>query len=485
MAQLSLRAKIIFKLIKTLPWFFPKPHRSVAEFYLEISEEPVKDYDLKFKASSLLAGDFTWKGISFLFSLDHQSLESVIKWMEKRRPAMGGIAKAGTIEKSSAMLGFQCRHLGLVPFHKVYEFHGAPLFLKSECPKFCDVNIMYLPSGAAYLSLYFVMNEEVTSKVKGIDLSRMRTRQYFLSLNPFNKNFGIRTSESRLSKAEKIISENSKKVLSEISDVIRILSGLWSVKINPSSGTVISDFVAHSAESLNYFINKAPVYYPDDHYVVVDPRRQYFITGHTADCTGALLEHDAAELLGVDALFIKREERNPPHKYGVSYLGGLDHGIEGVSGMQHVIHVEKMLRASAGEVSSVFMSKDLKSHESLSVLVKQSLALNKIDEQIDALKNSQNWFDKNFKALFLGRVSQLESTFSGLRGRIQRRRDQAQDEVQLEHLGWTKSNAWLIGALAATQILIALVAVDWSEGGRDKNNVYINWQNFKSHFNGD
>jgi hypothetical protein len=156
--------------------------------------------------------------------------------------------------------------------------------------------------------------------------------------------------------------------------------------------------------------------------------------------------------------------------------------MEGFSGLQYVIDLEKKLHASAAAISDVFMNSTMSSRKSLSKLVRESLYLNQIDERIDALKGSGGWFDAQFRKDFQSRIIGLENAFFNLRNKIQKRRDQSHDEVQLVHLSWTKKNAWFIVLLTVSQILIALVSVDWSESGRDKNNLLVNWQSISSFF---
>lgn len=474
--KLPMTAFIMFSIVRFLPWFFSKSARLQSEFYFEHGLPPSAKVERSIKEASVIAGDFSWKGLSFLVSIDDKELGSVIKWMDRRRTALASDGAYRVPDKGLAMLGFQGRHLGLVPFNKYHDFHGAPLFLKSYYPKFCDVNVVSLPNGVSYLSLYFVLNGGATEEISKIDVSKVKSRQYFLSLNPFRKNFGILGRQPKFLGVNELLAQKARKVVSETQEAFEVLCGLWGIKVKSETYTVVSDFVAHSEESSEYFIGMSADKPKEDVQLLVDPRRQHQVTARLVDGTGVLIEYDVPKSMGVDAIYIKREDRDPGNKYGDSYLSCLDYGMEGFFGLQYVLDVERRISNSAERISSVFTRNNMNSRKSLSILVRQSLALNQIDERIDALKKSDHWFDSGFKDEIQSRVVRLEQSFSNLRNRIQKRRDQSHDEVQLKHLSWTKSNAWLIGILTVSQIVIALVSVNWSEKGRDENNLYANWK---------
>jgi len=479
---LSPLAKAIFKIINIVPWIFPKRHRWVAKHYLFERVGRTRESDTRLIKGSLLAGDFTWKGISVLIPFDHKQLSTVTKWMEKRRTAMASSVPYSPPHRASSMLGFQCFHLGFIPFNTFSDFYGAPIFLKSLYPKFCDVNTMYLPNGAAYLSLYIRLDDVATETVKDVDVTHVRGEKVFLSLNPFNKSFGILSDGVKESSIEKLVRKRSAQVMSESLEVVDVLLRLWGKRLKSERYNVVADFVSHSWEATGYFSPERPNIEKGDTHVLIDPRRQYLITGRSSDLTGVMMERDDAESFGADAIFIKAEARATEPDYGFGYLSGLHYGIEEYAGIQYVIDVEKRLITSAAKISEVFTKARISSRKSLSILVAQSLSLNLIDERIDALKNSDRWFDGDYKEVFERRVSSLEEKFSNLRGKIQKRRDQAHDEVQLAQLHWTKRNAWLLVALALVQIGIALVVVDWTESGIDKNNIFLNWNFLVSYF---
>jgi len=478
---LSPLAKAIFKIIHVVPWIFPKRHRWLANHYLFEHVDRIRDSDSNLIKGSLLAGDFTWKGISVLIPFDHKQLSTVTKWMEKRRTAMASSVPYSPPHRASSILGFQCYHLGFIPFNTFSDFYGAPLFLRSVYPKFCDVNTMYLPNGAAYLSLYIRLDDVATEIVKDVNVTHIRGEKRFLSLNPFNKSFGILSNGIKESAIEKLISKKATQVMRESLEVVDVLLRLWGKRLKSGTYNVVADFVSHSWETTGYFSPDRPHFEKGDTQVVIDPRRQYLITGRSSDLTGVMMERDAAEAFGADAIFIKGEARLSEPDYGFGYLSGLHYGIEEYAGLQYVLDVEKRLITSAAEVSEVFTKAKISSRKSLSLLVSQSLSLNLIDERIDALKNSDRWFDGAYKEVFEKRVSNLEEKFSSLRRKIQKRRDQAHDEVQLAQLDWTKRNAWLLVALALIQIGIALVVVDWTESGIDKNNIFLNWNSLASY----
>lgn len=479
---LSPLAKVIFKVINAVPWLFSKRHRWVANHYLFEHVGRIRDSDSKLVKGSLLAGDFTWKGVSVLIPFDHKQLSAVTKWMEKRRTAMASSVPYLPPHRASSILGFQSFHLGFIPFNAFNDFYGAPLFLKSFYPRFCDVNTMYLPNGAAYLSLYIRLEDVATEIVKDVDVTHVQGEKFFLSLNPFSKSFGILSNGVKESSIEKLVCKKAAQVMSESLEVVDVLLRLWGKRLKSEKYNVVADFVSHSWEATGYFSPERPSFEKSDTQVVIDPRRQYLITGRSSDLTGVMMERDAAELFGADAIFIKAEARVTESDFGFGYLSGLHYGIEDYAALQYVIDVEKRLITSAAEISEVFTRRGISSRKSLSLLVSQSLSLNVIDERIDALKNSHRWFDGDYKQVFENRVSNLEEKFSSLRGKIQRRRDQAHDEVQLAQLNWTKRNAWLLVALALVQIGIALVVVDWTESGLDKNNIFLNWKSLASHF---
>ncbi|MBA6131349.1 hypothetical protein [Pseudomonas juntendi] len=489
MRKLPRTAFLVFSLVRALPWLFPKGARLQSNIYIEHDIPPIRSIQDGIKEASLIVGDFSWKGLSFLTSIDDREAEAVIKWMDARRTALASDSAYSIPDKGLAMLGFQGRHLGLVPFNRYHEFHGAPLFLKSKFPGSCDVNIVSMPNGVSYLSLYFVLDKVATDEVHKVDVSEIKARQYFLSLNPFSKKFGIMTRHPKFLAVEDFLAQNARNVVSETHDAFHALCGLWKVKNKPGSYTVVSDVVAHSEESAGYFIAEDSESDSADSenlnaevQVLVDPRRKHHVTARLADGTGALIEYDVPKSIGVDAIYLKRESRNPGNKFGYSYLNCLEYGTEGFFGLQYVLDVERQISNSAEEISRVFRRSNISSSDSLSILVRQSLPLNRIDERIDALKKSEYWFDEGLREEIQSRVVRLEQSFSNLRKRIQKRRDQSHDEVQLKHLSWTRSSAWWIAALAVSQIVLAVLSVNWSESGRSQNNLYSNWKSISSLF---
>lgn len=468
-------AKTIFKVICTVPWFFPKRHRAVARHYLNYPVSHVRESDAKLIKCSLLAGDFTWKGISILVPFEHSRLSVVTKWMDKRRTAMASPGPFHSPRRASSILGFQCFHLGMIPFNTFSDFYGHPLFLKSIFPKFCDVNTMYLPNGAAYLSLYIRLEDVATERVKDVDVSDVRGVNKFLSLNPFNRSFGIRSMGVKRTAVNNFIIKRSSVVIRESLEVVDELLRLWGGKFDRDKCNVSADFVSHSWEATGYFSPERPSPEEGDTHIIIDPRQQYLITGRSTDGTSIMMEQDEVELIGADAIFIKAEARTTEPCFGMGYLSGLHYGVEEYAGLQYIMEVERRLVAIAERISVVFTSDKMSSRKTLSILVAQTLSLNLIDERVDALKKSVFWFGEEFKNVSQKRISNLEEKFCSLREKIQKRRDQSHDEVQLSQLRWTKRNAWLLVFLAVVQIGIALVVVDWTESGRAKNSIYLNW----------
>lgn len=476
-------AKITFKIINTVPLLFPTKHRLLAEHHLAKRTHRIRESDTRLIKGSLLAGDFTWKGVSILIPIDHKQLSAITKWMDHRRTALASDIPYTPPHGASSILGFQFSHLGSIPFNSYSDFYGAPLFLKSAHPEFCDVNAIYLPNGAAYLSLYIRLDDSATSEIKDLDISHIQGERNFLSINPFNKSFGIQSREHKELIVDRLINKNSAKIMNESLEVVDVLLRLWGKRIKQEKYNVIADFVSHSGEDTGYFSPERTSVKNGDTHVVINPRRKHSVTGRSSDLTGVIMEHKAAESIGADAIIIKAEPRTIEPNNGFGYLSGLNYGTEEYAGLQYVMEVEKRLIASTQEISEVFTRENISSRKSLSALVAQSLSLNLIDERIDALKSSAKLFDDNYKEVFQNRISNLEEKFANLRGKIQKRRDQSHDEVQLTQLRWTKRNALFLIGLALVQIGIALFVVDWSETGRSKNIIYLNWSSLTSHLN--
>lgn len=472
---LSPLAKIVFKFINAFPWAFPKRHRWLAEDNMSGYTGRVRQSEARLMKGSLLAGDFTWKGVSILIPFDHKQLSVVAKWMDKRRTVLASDVPYRPPHRASSILGFQSFHLGIIPFNLFSDFRAAPLFLKSKLSRFCDVNTVYLPNGAAYLSLYVRFHSDATAQVKDVDVRDLLGSRRILSLNPFSKSFGIQSRGSKLSAIENLLNSKAAEVVQESLGVVDVLLRLWGEKLKFQQYSVVADFVSHSWEETGYFMMERPNVVEGETHVVIDPRRQYLISGRSADLTGVLMEHDASKPIGADAIFIKAEPRRAEPDYRGGYLSGLHYGLEEYACLQYVMDVERRLVRSAEEISDVFTRKKISSRKSLSILVAQSLSLNLIDERIDALKNSDHWFENSYRDTFQKRIALLEERFGSLRGKIQRRRDQSHDEVQLTQLRWTKRNAWLLVVLALVQIGIAIIVVDWTESGRTNNIMFKNW----------
>jgi hypothetical protein len=210
--------EIIFKLINFVPWIFPDWLSDRASFYSGDDSRKLRERDDLIVTASFLAGDFSWKAVGVVVRIDHRELELIHQWMKRSAPPGKYDPEMDSHRFSTkfASLGSHCS-LGWISFNSAKYLQQLMIIdLPGILCESCFITFDKLPSGFTYLSLYFLLSSEATTRIQNTDLCEIERYYYFQSFNPFSKRFRILAHYSRRQGIRKHIKENLNSIVKDV-----------------------------------------------------------------------------------------------------------------------------------------------------------------------------------------------------------------------------------------------------------------------------
>lgn len=480
--------KLILFVAKNVPFLVTKRLRFLAQQYEAKSSIQVEyeEWDDKVQNASLLDKKTDWRGVHFLIPVTKDESKKILNYLKKNgRDINFSLSDRGV---DVGFFNSGCQSLGIVSFAGNILFPSMNVALLADSPNYCAVDILHLPNGYAYLSLYVGLNYVATERISNIDVTQIERYEAFASLNPFSKKFQAVVHHDRNNQIEAHVFAVSKRVVKETVDVVLVLLEEWGVKKSKSDFTTVADFSRDS--QWPYFVSDGESVPP--HRSVIDKDRGLLAASFPGALGEELVSFSLPAELGVDGIFIHSEDRSEIAEND-QYLYSRQSGVQKYAVFLYVKSIEKELAVCADSMAHLFNGGSLinksyfrkvflwfrgsqSSELGLKILIAQGLRLKVIEERIDALKKSIHLFDHSYIEYLRSHLVYLSERSIDLRGKIESRHDITNAEVQLSNLNWMRSYSRRMMVLVFVQIFLALIVLDWTSKEPDKNLVRKNFQ---------
>ncbi len=429
------------------------------------------------KSAGLFADKMVLKGVTLVSALGRNDLRKIHNWMRRQGSSAANYSELhGRSVNSTDLINGGSNNLGYISFGTPNFLSVGTIALVATLPKTCYITTLRLPKGVTYLSLYVALDQSASEKLFDVDVQSVQSYKCFGSLNPFSQRFKVIEHHDRYNAIDEVIFRNARDVVDEVNQAVLALLQVWGVKKDISEFSTVADFCRDSSEP--YFT---------DHYVADDDtvanerhaafeswRGRGFCTNITDDKLEEFLEGYVAEKVGVDGVFIKSEVFSATDKDDL-YLYNMHSATEFYTYLMYVDEANKQFKRCMNIVSPIFLNFTRNTRRNLRILIEASLALNLVQERVEALKDGIHLSDPKYQRFIQGRLSWLKNKVDGLGADIEKRKDLNNSQLQLSNLLWTKRYSILVGFLVIVQIALSLVVLDWTEAGKDKNPIYLNF----------
>lgn len=463
--------KLLFKTAYLYPCIFSKRLVFLAQSYATKSATQVEDerLDDTIKEASLLDDKTTWRGIHILFPVNKTEAKRAQKYFSKNSQNY----QFSFFKKNDFNVGFfgsGTQNFGDIAFNGDILHPAMNVALATDSLRYCSVNLICLENSIAYLSLYMGLSEVATKKISRVDVGDIERYSSFASLNPFSKGFGVVTEYDRYGQIDNFVYDAAKNIADEAAKVAIALLKSWGIRKKPNDFTKMADFSRNSSHPYFSEANESE----SQHRSVIDESRGMLAATPSGKAGEELITYNIPERIGVDAVFINSEDHSQIEESEL-YINSEQSGLEKYAVFLYIKSAEKKLSACADKIGFLFNSGSPDSKSTLKGLISRNLELSVIDENIDALRKAGHWFDTEYTGLLKAYISRLTEQSSALKLKIQSRHDISTAEVQLSNLHWMKRYSMLMFVLVVAQVTLALIAVDWSTAGIDKNAMYQNY----------
>ena len=470
--------ELVLYLAGKLPFLFTKRLRLCGDYFLNSRDRPLSNFkatakDEKIKFASLFSERMVWKGVSLVGAVEKSDLRKLHRWMKSQKGSLGYYHSShdATVESTDLVNSGWC-NLGLISFGPEYSGSIGNLSLLARLPKGCLVTILKLPKGVVYLSLYVILEDSASDEVFKVDVSGLESYVCFKSLNPFSAKFSILEHHTRDQESTKLIYGKARNVIEEARQAAAAVLQVCGIKKNMQDFATAADFCRDNGSA--YFTDEPTGFICDDsNNVIYKPSQGRFMCSKICDdTTEEYLDRYITAELGVDGVFIKSEIFSKIEEYR-RYVDTMHSASECYTYILYVSEVFKSFKKSMDSASPVFSSYKMKTRKNLRFLIESSLQLNLVEERLKALQEGVRWIDKKYRVFTERRIKDLAETVGTLREDIDRRKELNNSELQLSNLIWTKRYSLLVLFLVFVQVALAMLGMDWSEGGRDNNPLYI------------
>lgn len=426
------------------------------------------------KSASLFSDKMVLKGVSLVAAVGRDDLRKIHNWMRRQGSSAGNYSESHSqAVDSTDLTNGGSNNLGYISFGAANHFAVGNIALVATLPKSCYITTLRLKKGVTYLSLYVALHESASERIFDVDVSEVQRYKCFGSLNPFSPRFSVVEHHDRCSVIDEVIFKNAQGIISEVNQAVAAILQVWGVKKEISEFSSVADFCRDSAEPYFTRDHVADIDVEERHAAFERWRGKVFCTDITDDKSEEFLESYITEKVGVDGVFIKSEDFAATDRDDL-YLYSMHSATECYIYLMYVSEANKQFKRCMSIVSPIFLNFTRNTRRNLRILIDASLALNLVQERVGALKDGMHWSDPKYHKVIHGRVLWLESQVNGLRSDIEKRKDLNNSELQLSNLLWTKRYSILVGFLVVVQIALSLVAVDWTEAGKEKNPIYLN-----------
>lgn len=425
--------------------------------------------------ASLFEGDVSWKGVSFVTSVNKSELSKVHKWMKSQSRSPGNYSDShGEGIGSTNLIGAGLNNLGIISFDKPNMFAVGSVSIRAELPSSCYVTLLRLKNGVYYISLYIYFDKKVKDRIANLDVSNASRYKIFQSLNPFSPRFSIVEHHDRISVIEETVLASAREVVTEATQAACALLQLWGVKKSREELATVADFFRDGEGS--YFSDPSldGLENSESETSVVKPwQGRSMCWTLSKDASEDYIGDYIPEKIGVDAIFIKSQvssliDRNDRY---MNSLTGVTHHYGFVVMLQEIY---ARFKRCMHKVSPVFLSYNKDTERNLNMLLEASLELNTIEERLTAVEDGLHWSEGKYLNFTRNRIAGMRSHVVNLRADIERRRGLSDGQVQMKNLIWMRRYSIMVFVLVIVQIALSLLNVNWAENARNNNPIYMN-----------
>jgi len=491
--MIRLKAKLtvlLLCLVRKAPFLAGPRLRYLAQQYSSdrSAELERNSWDEIVSEASLMDDKTTWRGVHAVMPLSKEEATKIHDHMYRNSSNFGPAKE----ELDINFFGSGYQSLGFIDFSNNLICPAMRISLVAELPKSCSANILCLPSGVIYLSLYVYLNSSATQRLSRVSVAHIKRYISLFSLNPFSKKFPVIRHHDRHNQIEDYIFAVARNIVDESNQAIIALLNMWGVKKGDADITRVADFSRDSAYP--YFkdeFKESPC-----HRVVVDPSSK-FLSARIGNVFGEeFITYRVPARIGVDGIFIHSEDRGKVEEFD-QYINADQPGLTKYAAFLYLKSIENRILSCGRHIGALFGgdsggSKPLlnrldafsakRNTENLKILISQDLNLNIIEGRLDSLQKSAHWFESAYVDYLRTNLKYMSTLAVDLRNKIKARHDITNAELQLSNLGWMKKYSRRMWYLVWIQLILAVIAVDWSSGGIDKNAMFKNYEAIKQKF---
>ncbi|ALQ51705.1 hypothetical protein [Nitrosomonas ureae] len=459
-------SEFIFKLVNSIPWLFPNWLTERASYYSSDEFKKHENDNNLILTGSFLEGDFSWKAVGVVIRIDHQELELIHKWMKRKTPAGSYDPKRDSDSFSTKYTDLgRHRSLGWISFGNAKFFQNLAIIesIETIC-KSCYITFDRLPNGFTYLSLYFLLSSEATSRIHNTNLRDVESYFYFQSFNPFSKHFKVLI----LNRRNQVIKEHIKEILNTIFNDVRLATisilNTWNIKKDLDEIITVADFYRDS--DAPYF--KSFDDQKDQNVDIIDSRSNFVLFDRNDHFYDAKICNDSSESycevqndedIDVDVFFIKSQLKETFDKWDDFPNCGLTISDSHLF-LSLLLDCHKQYKKIAENANSAILQYDDDLEVRYKVLFNSLIKLDALDENIIAVEKYISFgCIRKYQARVEMIIEHQKKIVQELRSSIDKRCKSGAAELQIKSIKFHRCYSRLFTILIFIQIFLAAFAI--------------------------
>lgn len=463
--------EIIMLAARIAPLFFPAWLRTMAKEYQK-DKDAIAEHLHRRKVStiSFIRGDFTWKGVSVVSRLDSDEIEKLHKWYKQKNPT--GYLSDFDLEwfqtRFDKVGGFRpIGWIGLKSHNALYRI--ASLNLQNNCCDSCYATITRASHGIAYLSLYFMLNEDATKKIRNLDVSDIEGYYCFQKFN-FYANRGIE-HHAQDDAASFELRKNIESVCTDVKAATTQILNWWGIKPKNKHLVLVADLYRDTDEP--YFVKERPseAVQVGTESVYIDRWHSFYDDNLSDDPSESYCHHQLHKDISFDALFIKSKKSENFEKW--EYFPAQASEIHNSHLFYSLIWEAMKQYESIASYSNLALLVNKNSIEhNHNTLFKSKSDLNQLKNQLTGIFGLIGHYCRTVYAAHAKTILKLQlQHIKSLEISIDSRIATLDKQIQLQNLKFNKRYSWAVGFLVFVQIVLAVLTGDWSKNATNLKSV--------------
>lgn len=455
---------------KRFPALFPRRIKCIAESHEQFMTEGMNE--TRPSRASLFSDPkktLKLKGISFVLELTSRELVLLRKWHKRSRHTWFDDRHLEAIYSRSYLSSPRENIVGNISFGGEQGFRSVDHL--EDGPQYffeCLLSLALLPSGSAYLSLYFWAKPTAIDMIQDVDASSLTSSAEFKGYNLF-KIDNLAISYYRLDYlAEQMIKGRLTMLENDASSTLDDV--LKKIGISDASSRYIFkgwDFV-NDSDRLDFPFQ--------GNFKDFDNRQaqSYVCRAHPGACVGEVL----ADGIYLDLNEFRLEKYDLLEVRSQRYSSfESEHDLSEFIGSANQIFYSVMIMSLLGHFHSKISVelKILERHigfglENARYSVKQARLFSVIEnltlvkDEIDQLRKYTSWVcPERYLAVYEGRLNSLSDFVLKILAKAEREYKFVNDKINIKIVSSNRYYSWMLFLFALVQIALAWLAIDWSK----------------------